>query len=87
MIFNLQYITDYIDKKIEKNENLIIIKFHELRVKENLSEEQIKYFLEKSKIRLVNVGYKIYEEGNTYKIGEESHLVESNVYYVAIKEK
>ena len=44
-------------------------------------------FLEKSKIRLVNLGYVIYEEGDTYKIGEESHLVESNVYYVAIKEK
>ena len=87
MFFNLEYITNYIDKKIEQNENLIIIKFHELRVEENLTEEQIKYFLEKSKIRLVNLGYVIYEEGDTYKVGEESHLVESNVYYVAIKGK
>ena len=87
MFFNLEYITNYIDKKIEQNENLIIIKFHELKVEENLTEEQIKYFLEKSKIRLVNLGYVIYEEGDTYKIGEESYLVESNVYYVAIKGK
>ena len=55
MFFNLEYITNYIDKKIEQNENLIIIKFHELRVEENLPEEQIKYFLEKSKIRLCDL--------------------------------
>ena len=85
MVFNLQYITDYIDKKIKKNEKMVVIKFHELNVEEKLSKQQIEYFLEKSKVRLVNLGYTIYEEGDTYKIGSESHLIENNIYYVAIK--
>ncbi len=87
MIFNLEYITNYIDKKIRKNENIIVITFHELKVQENLSDQQIEYFLDKSKIRLVNLGYKIYEEGDTYTIDGEEHLIENNIYYVAIKKR
>ena len=85
MIFNLEYITNYIDKKIAENEKIIIIKYYELKVKEGLSEVEIKYFLEKSKQRLVNLNYKIYEEGDTYTIDGETHLIESNIYYVAIR--
>ena len=85
MVFNLQYITDFIDKKIEENENIIIVKYYELKVKEKLSDEQIEYFLEKSKQRLINLGYTIYEEGETYTIDNESNLIENNIYYVAIK--
>ena len=85
MVFNLEYITSYIDKKIEQNENIIIIKYYELKVKEGLSEVEIKYFLDKSKQRLINLGYKIYEEGETYQINGKSYLIENNIYYVAIK--
>ena len=58
---------------------------HELKVQENLSDQQIEYFLDKSKIRLVNLGYKIYEEGDTYTIDGNTHLIENNIYYVAIR--
>ena len=85
MIFNLEYITNYIDKKIRENENIIVITFHELKVQENLSEQQIEYFLDKSKIRLTNLDYKIYEEGDTYTLEGETHLIENNIYYVAMK--
>lgn len=85
MIFNLEYITNYIDKKIAENENLVIIRYYELKIQQGLSEEEIKYFLEKSKQRLVNLDYKIYEEGDTYTMDGETHLIESNIYYVAIK--
>ena len=85
MIFNLEYITNYIDKKIAENEKIVIISFYELKVKEKLSEKQIGYFLDKSKIRLENMGYTIYEEGDTYTINNEIHIVENNVYYVATK--
>ena len=57
MVFNLEYITSYIDKN----------------------------FLDKSKQRLINLGYKIYEEGETYQINGKTYLIERNVYYVAIK--
>ena len=85
MVFNLEYITNYINKKIEQNEDIIIIKYYELKIKEGLSEVEIKYFLDKSKQRLINLGYKIYEEGETYQINGKSYLIENNIYYVAIK--
>ena len=34
-----QFVFDYIDKKLEENENYIRYTFYELKVKNNLSEE------------------------------------------------
>lgn len=87
MIFNLEYITNFIDKKIEENENIVVVKFYDLKVKEGLAEDQIEYFLDKSKKRLVNLGYKIYEQGETYSVNGKTETIENNIYYVAIKEK
>ena len=35
---NLEYITDYMNRKLSQNENFISLTFYELRMKENLSE-------------------------------------------------
>lgn len=39
-----QFVEDYIQYKISKNENEIIYTFYELRVKNNLSEEDVDEF-------------------------------------------
>lgn len=82
----LEYITEYIDKKIYKNDKFITVTFYELRIKEDLSKEDTFVFLQMSKQRLVNLGYKIYETGQRYKFEGKEKVVRSNVLFIAIKE-
>lgn len=82
----LEYITDYIDKKIYKNDKIITVTFYELRIKEDLSKEDTFIFLQMSKQRLVNLGYKIYETGQRYTFEGKEKVVRSNVLFIAIKE-
>lgn len=83
---NLEYITEYIDKKIYKNDKFITVTFYELRIKEDLSKEDTFVFLQMSKQRLVNLGYKIYETGQRYDFEGKEKVVRSNVLFIAIKE-
>ncbi len=83
----LEYITEYIDRKISVNENVIKITFYELRIKENLSEEDTFLFLKMSKRRLRNLGYSIYETGEKYLYDGKEQTVDINILYVAIKNK
>lgn len=87
MKLNLEYITNYINEKLAEDENRIVITFYELVMKEKLDREQVALFLEYSKIRLTNMNYKIYVTGDTYEYKNEKHLIENNVFYVAIKNK
>ena len=41
----MQFVTDYIDKKLKENPNYISYTFYELRVKNNLSEDEVDEFL------------------------------------------
>lgn len=82
----LEYITEYIDKKIYKNDKFITVTFYELRIKEDLSKEDTFIFLQMSKQRLVNLGYKIYETGQRYEFEGKEKIVRSNVLFVAIKD-
>ena len=83
----LEYITEYIDKKIYKNDQIVIFTFYELRVKENLSEEETAVFLHFCKQRLINLGYKIYETGEHFILEEKERVVRSNILIIAIKDK
>ena len=80
-------ITNYIDNKILENEEIIKIKFYELVVKEKLSKTQVTDFLKYSVIRLKNIGYKIYDQGEIYTYNGNEYKVETDLFYVAIKEK
>ncbi len=86
MDLNLEYITNYINGKLSENDKRIIITFYELVMKEKLDRDQVDKFLELSKIRLTNMNYKIYLAGETYEYKGETHLIENNVFYVAIKQ-
>lgn len=56
----MQEFVDYLDKKIEQNENFIRITFYEIRVKYGLSEKQTENFLEIAKNKFENMGYYVY---------------------------
>ena len=83
----MQEITEYLDDKIAKNQNEIIITFYEIRVKMNLSEEETDYLLKLCRARLQNLGYKVYSTGEKFVYAEANRTVQSNQLMIAIKEK
>ena len=78
-------VAQYLDEKIEKNSNFIVCTFYELRVKKNLSKEDTAQFLEYSKNRLKNNGYKVFYTGQKYEYQNDVKTVEDNQLMVAIK--
>jgi len=56
----LKDIDKSIENKIEKNRELIIYTFYELRVEYNLSEQEMYNFLALAKTKLENMRYKVY---------------------------
>lgn len=82
----IQFVEDYIQYKMNKNKNEIIYTFYELRVKNNLSEEDVDEFLRLNKIRLENLGYKVFFTGAKFVYQNANRTVQPNEFMVAIKE-
>ncbi len=82
----MQEITQYLDNKINDDENIVKITFYEVRIKFNLSEEQTQEFLRLCKTRLENLGYQVYFTGAKYQYEEQNKVVQTNELMVAIKE-
>lgn len=78
-------VAEYLDEKKEKNINFIICTFYELRIKKNLSKEDTVKFLDYSKIRLKNYGYKVFFTGQNYIYQNANRTVKDNELMVAIK--
>lgn len=81
----MQFVTEYIDKKVDENSEFIRYTFYELRVKNDLSEEDIEEFLDINKDYFENKGYKVYFTGDTYEYNNENKVVEQNELMIAIK--
>lgn len=81
-----QYVEEYLNYKMIQNENEIIYTFYELRVKSNLSQEEIDEFLRLNKIRLENLCYKVYFTGAKFIFQNANRTVQPNEYMIAIKE-
>ena len=78
-------VADYLDEKKKKNINFIRYTFYELRIKKNLSKEETIQFLNYSKIRLKNYGYKVFFTGQNYVYNNINRTVQDNELLVAIK--
>lgn len=83
----IQEITEYLDKKINEDENILKITFYEARIKLNLSEDETQEFLKLCKTRLENLGYQVFFTGARYMYQGENKVVETNELMVAIKEE
>lgn len=81
-----QFVIDYIDKKIEENENYIRYTFYELRIKNNLSEEDLEVFLKINKDYFENKGYNVYFTGTKFTYENANRMVQPNELMIAIKE-
>ncbi len=85
MKMTMQDITDFLDNKIKKNENEIVITFYEIRVKSNLSEAETDDFLAFCKIRLENMGYQVFFTGAKFVFQNANRTVQPNQLMIAIK--
>lgn len=83
----LEFIDNNINNKINKNADFIKYTFYELRVKENLTEEEMYSFLSLAKTKLENIGYKVYRTGQKYFYDYKEKTVKSNELLVAIRNK
>ena len=82
-----QFVENLINEKMIINENEIVFTFYELRVKHNLSEEQVDKFLALCKTRLEGLYYKVYFTGAKFTYKNANRTVQDNELMVAIKEK
>ena len=82
-----EFVTNYIDKKLNENESFIRYTFYELRVKNNLSEEEVDEFLRINRDYFENKGYKVYFTNAKYTYKNEDKIVEPNELMIAIKEE
>ena len=80
------FVIDYINKKIEENERFIRYTFYEMRVKHNLTEEEVERFLIINKNYFENKGYKVYFTGEKFTYEDAQRTVQPNELMIAILE-
>ena len=83
---DVNFVGKVIDEKQEQDDKYIIFSFFELRIKYNLTEEQISEFLKLSKNRLENTKYKVYFTGEEFTYQGQTRKVLDNELMIAIKE-
>lgn len=81
-----QFVTEYINKKIENNNNFIRFTFYELRIKNDLSEEDTDEFLRLAMTYLENKGYEVYIGNSRYTYNNANQNVQPNELLIAFKE-
>lgn len=82
------FVINYIDKKVEQSEdeNYIKYTFYELKVKNNLDNEEIQRFLKINKDYFENKGYLVYFTGARYSYKGANTVVHDNELMIAIRE-
>lgn len=83
---NMQFVNDYIQKKLLENENYIRYTFYELRIKSNLSEDEVDKFLELNKNYLEKKGFQVFFTGAKFTYENANRTVQPNELMIAIKE-
>ena len=77
--------TRLLDSKIAENKNFIRFTFYELRVKNNLSEEDTDEFLKLCMTNLENKGYEVYIGNARYNYNNANQNVQPNELLIAFK--
>ncbi len=81
----IEIINKTLEEKLDKNLNYIRYSFYELRIKYNLSEEEIDRFLQLIRTKLENINYKVYFTNAKYEYNGEKYTVKENELMIAIK--
>lgn len=83
------FVINYINEKLaqSKDENFIRYTFYELKIKNNLNDEEIDKFLRINKDYFENKGYSVYFTGARFTYKETKMMVQNNELMIAIKEE
>lgn len=81
----LEELTQMIEQKIAQNSQKLVFSYYELRLKRNISQNDIGKVLELITIYLENKNYKVYQTGDTYLYQNQLLEVQTNELLVAIK--
>lgn len=83
-----KFIFEYINRKERDSENKDYIEYsyYELKVKENLTEEQIDKVLRVSRDYFENKNYNVYFTNAEFQYKGQKRKVETNNYMIAIKQ-
>lgn len=82
-----KFIINLIETKENENEEYIRYSYYELKVKYNLTEEEIDEVLRVSRNYFENKGYKVYFTNAEFEYKNAKRKVETNEYMVAFKEE
>jgi len=82
------FVINYINTKLKnsRDENFIKYTFYELRVKNNLSEDDVDNFLKINRDYFENKGYNVYFTGARFKYKNANMTVQPNELMIAIRE-
>lgn len=78
---------NYIEEKERENENYIRYSFYELKVKCNLTDNEIERFLKINRDYFENKGYNVYSTGAKFEYNEAKMIVQPNEMMIAIKDE
>ena len=81
----LELIDSILQEKMDLNENIIKIKFFEIRVTHNLSEVETFEFIRLARNKLENLGYNVYLTNAKYEYQWKQYTVPENELLIAIK--
>ncbi len=82
-----KFIFDYIALKEQENSEFIRYSYYELKIKSNLSDEEIDRFLKVNKDYFENHNYKVYFTGARYEYRGAFQNVQANELMIAFREK
>lgn len=80
-----RFTINYIEEKEKENPNYIKYTFYELRVKNDLTEEEVDEFLRINRDYFENNGYKVYFTNAKYLYNNTKLTVQTNELMIAIK--
>ena len=81
----LKFVEDYLQSKILNNENYIVCTFYDLRIRNNLDEEEVNEFLRLGRNKLENNGYSVFFNGEKFIYQNTNRIVQDNELLIAIK--
>ena len=81
-----KFIFNYIALKEQQNPEFIRYSYYELKIKSNLSDEEIDRFLKVNRDYFENYGYKVYFTNARYEYNGGTQNVQPNEHMIAFKE-
>lgn len=81
-----KFTDNYIACKTNENENLVRYSFFEVKVKMDMTENEIDRFLKCSRIILEEMNYKVYFTGAKFIYENANRTVQDNELLIAVKE-